>query len=842
MIKNFNLISYAAFFLAISVFILIVALSVFKIVDFDTMHKLASGRLIFESGIVRDCPFNYTKEDCQPMFMVQWLFHFLAFTIYYIAGWDGLVLTQSLIIISLFLIIFIYNIQSGASLTSSSVILLASVLVAMERFMLRADLLAILLAVLFFIVLKNYQNNNKNYLLAGLILIQISWANIHGSFPIAFFIILSFLAPNILEKLWQIIYLKKQVSVFDKNTKKIAILFLILVLVSFINPYGYHSFIGVFSFLIGYGPILRNIKEFMPTFQPTNFEYLTVKVFKILFSATLLITAFNFKKIKLRDLFLLIGFLYLAITSIRNIALFAVFAALILPAYLDNIFLFIKNKTENKKLWPVFYKNALLLIMIIFIIYTNWMTYQTVTNRFYYQEQLLRRFGFGVSEITYPHNAANFIKQSNISGNMFNNFSLGGFLHWKLFPERKTFIDNHTWTKEWYSYYLQIINGSVPINDVIDRYDINYFILTHFTEDTHLLSRALYSDPHWILVYFDEVAVIFIKAKPDNMDIISRFAINLEEKEYNPDTLTLKNPANFSWGYASRGIFLANKGLIDQALYQYKKAVEVNPRNYSAYNNMGLANYNLENYLIAEEAYLSSLKIRPDFAHTNYNLAMLYHKIGREDDALKKYKKTLKINPNYRLANYHVGGIYEKKENFSKAGTYYERELRINPGFTAAENALTRIKSKRFPGRQDASLESTDALIKRIENDPDNPDLNFRLGVAYGLEENHDMAFEQFKKTVELDPDHTLARFNLANIYSMKGMHENAKNEYLAVIEVDPDFAGAYLNLGVFYRYYEKNNEKALENWQKFLELAPDDPQANNVKQEIAIIVREEIN
>ncbi len=837
-----KIIKYLSIILLISIFLLIAAFSFFKIVDFDTMHKLASGRLIAESGIVRDCPFNYTKEDCQPMFMVQWLFHLFIFLIYNLTGWAGLVGLQSLIILAIFMAIFIYQRQAGFSLISSSVLLLIGSLVATERFMLRADLLAILMLVLFFIFLQKYENSHKKYPLFILLGLQIIWANIHGSFPLAFCLILALLTAHIVKNLWTLIYLKKRASLLTQPIEKLALLFILTVAVSFINPYGSASFFGTFHFLIDYEPMFSRIREFRGVFEPWNFPYLTVQLFKLLAAGTVLIIIANLKKIRLKDLFVLAGFLYLGVTSIRNIALFAVLAAMILPFYLDNIIFFLRQKLADKKTWLLFSRVGLIITLIALIAYSHWMILQVVSNRLYLQEQQLRRFGWGVSEISYPFGATEFIRQHNLPGNMFNNFSLGGFLHWELFPERKTFIDNHTWTMEWYDYYLQITQGMASLDRLIEKYNINYFILTHYTEDTLRLTRTLYLDPLWLPIYFDEVAVIFIKAVPDNLDLITNLAINLEEEGYNPAVIALEEPINFSWGYTNRGIFMANLGLVDQAIFQYQKAVETDESNYSAYNNLGLIYYHQQDYQRAEQAFLQAINIKSNFAPVNYNLAMLYFKTERYDQALESYKKTLRINPAYRLANYHLGLIYEQKADLARAKKHYQRELQISPNLPEAQNALNRVVARQTSHREGQQLASIENLLKQIENNPDNADLHFQLAIAYGLEEKHDLALEYLQKTIELDPNHAIARFNLANIYSLRGLHQQARDEYLAVADIDPEFADAYLNLGVYYRYFEQDNEKALENWQKFIELAPNDPQAVGIKQEIAKILKEEMN
>jgi tetratricopeptide (TPR) repeat protein len=118
--------------------------------------------------------------------------------------------------------------------------------------------------------------------------------------------------------------------------------------------------------------------------------------------------------------------------------------------------------------------------------------------------------------------------------------------------------------------------------------------------------------------------------------------------------------------------------------------------------------------------------------------------------------------------------------------------------------------------------------------------LHFQLGVAYGTKENHDGAMAEFKKAIELDPKLIAAHFNLANVYSLKKMPGEAQKEYEKTIELDPKFADAYLNLGVIYRYQKKDNAKAVESWQKYLDLAPNDPQAKTIQQEILKIVKEE--
>ena len=62
---------------------------------------------------------------------------------------------------------------------------------------------------------------------------------------------------------------------------------------------------------------------------------------------------------------------------------------------------------------------------------------------------------------------------------------------------------------------------------------------------------------------------------------------------------------------------------------------------------------------------------------------------------------------------------------------------------------------------------------------------------------------------------------------------------YEKAIQYDPKMADAYLNLGVIYRYEKHDDTKALDYWQKYLALKPDDPEAKQIQQEIIRIVKE---
>jgi len=841
------LLKYLKYLPVFFVFSLVVFAAVFKITDPDTVQYLASGKYLLSHGFGHECVFNYSSQTCQIAFS-EGLFHVITYIVYLIGEWNGLVFFQVLIVFSIFLVIFLYNKKEGRSVFSTTFFILFSALVAMERFMLRADLFSLLLAALFFWVIKTFleksfsqgKEKNNNYLFILLVLLQILWANTHGSFPLGFGIVFAFLFAEILKNLWQKYVLGIRTMIFTKKVKTLAFLFILCILASALNPFGTKAFLWPFKFFAGSSEFYSQL-EFKSPFLPSDFQRLSVVMYKFLGLTTLILLILNLGKIKLADLFILGAFFFLSAKFVRNIGLFAVFSAIIMPFYLDNVILKLNETIAKKYIFGKKSRQACQIVLtILLVLFIGKFNYNLATNNFYVKDQRSRRFGFGISEIAYPQKAADFIEENNIQGNMFNDYGTGTYINWRLFPGRQSFIDGHSYTLDLLNYYNKVVSGQISYQEAVAKYQISYFFLNYTNDDSSKIIKQLFKDQNWALVYFDENSVIFLSNVPENQEIIDKYAIDFQSNNnFNQEELKMiKEKTNCSWGRTERGVFLSDIGLLDKAEYEFQKAVEANPKNYVALNNLGGVYSQLSKDDLALDAYKKSLVLQNRYAPTHFNLGLVLNKKNRADQALKEFQKTLKINSRYLWAHYNLGLIYEAKKESSKARKEYEAELKLNPGATAAQNALNRINN--YSSSSGNAVKSIEELQKLVAEKPDDPDLHFQLGVAYGLQEEHNKAIEEFLKATELNPKMALAHFNLANIYSLKGRIEEAKEEYEKTIELDPKTADAYLNLGIIYRYKLDDKNKSVENWQKYLELEPDSPQAETIQQEIYRIVKEE--
>jgi tetratricopeptide (TPR) repeat protein len=74
------------------------------------------------------------------------------------------------------------------------------------------------------------------------------------------------------------------------------------------------------------------------------------------------------------------------------------------------------------------------------------------------------------------------------------------------------------------------------------------------------------------------------------------------------------------------------------------------------------------------------------------------------------------------------------------------------------------------------------------------------------------------------------ALYNMGCVYKVCGQLRRAEQEFLKVLAIDPDDAGTHYNLGILYEESLHNRAKARQHYQRFIELAPQDPDAGNVQ------------
>lgn len=89
------------------------------------------------------------------------------------------------------------------------------------------------------------------------------------------------------------------------------------------------------------------------------------------------------------------------------------------------------------------------------------------------------------------------------------------------------------------------------------------------------------------------------------------------------------------------GLALFYLDRFNEALDEFKKAIEIDNSFALPYSNIGLIYLNKKDYNRAEEFFLKALKIDPENPETHYNIAVTYYRMGKKQEALKHYESFL---------------------------------------------------------------------------------------------------------------------------------------------------------------------------------------------------------
>ncbi|MFH1564118.1 MAG: tetratricopeptide repeat protein [Nitrospirota bacterium] len=165
-----------------------------------------------------------------------------------------------------------------------------------------------------------------------------------------------------------------------------------------------------------------------------------------------------------------------------------------------------------------------------------------------------------------------------------------------------------------------------------------------------------------------------------------------------------------AFDYLLRGNEYYNKGLYDQAILDYNKALEINPRCAEAYNNRGIAYKNKGLYDQAISDYNKAIEINPRYAEAYYNRGSAYYNKGLYDQAISDYNKALEINPRDAEAYNNRGIAYKNKGLYDQAISDYNKAIEINPRYANAYYNKALVCKK--AGRKEEAIEAYKGFLQ----------------------------------------------------------------------------------------------------------------------------------
>jgi tetratricopeptide (TPR) repeat protein len=169
-------------------------------------------------------------------------------------------------------------------------------------------------------------------------------------------------------------------------------------------------------------------------------------------------------------------------------------------------------------------------------------------------------------------------------------------------------------------------------------------------------------------------------------------------------------------------------------------------------------------------------------------------------EAAAKFEEFVGENPTIYQVNINIGNCYREMGEYDKALEAYTK-------------ILEKVKEEK------GSIEGDEGAARALAG----------IGETYFKQGNLEKAREYLKQAVDNFPTDEILAFNVGEIYFKQGETDKAIEYFLLAVKIKESWARPHRQLG--YAYLNKGKYKlAVDSLKKFLELAPNDPQAEDIK------------
>jgi tetratricopeptide (TPR) repeat protein len=181
------------------------------------------------------------------------------------------------------------------------------------------------------------------------------------------------------------------------------------------------------------------------------------------------------------------------------------------------------------------------------------------------------------------------------------------------------------------------------------------------------------------------------------------------------------------------------RGRFSEAAAEFRHALEIQPRDASLHNKLGICYQQLRDVALARREYDRALQINPGYAEVWNNVGTLEQSQERLKEAVSAYRRAIRIKPELPTPWKNLGNAYLAQEKLEEAYEAYQEAFRLDPtileseglgipaaGIDAATQSFQFAKLAAAHGRVDLALEllrrARDAGFKdfdRVRADPD---------------------------------------------------------------------------------------------------------------------------
>ena len=507
----------------------------------DTFYTIKIGEHILQNGIDMKDPFSW-HENLQYTYP-HWLYDVVIYLVYSIGGQVGIYISTIVLSITLGLTMYLVNTKLTKNKLTSFILTIGAMYLLRNYIAARAQLVTFILFLLTVYFIEIFLETKKKRYAVGLIIIPIIIANVHlAVFPFYFVLYLPYIVEYMIYILsnTEIILVTAKIDRLNKkilkttneeeiqkikdeinkleqknektikkkekidanpykikirgndNVKALIIIMIICLFTGFLTPLGTTPYTYLIKTM--QGTTTHNISEHLPLTLVNNLEFMCTLV---LFIAIL---TFTDTKIRLSDLFMLGGLIFLTFYTRRQFSMFTLICVIILNRLINALL----DKYDPEGCKKAIKKMTTITGMIVTICLV--LTISVIQ----YKPKMNDHF---IDENSYPVGAATYILENldikNIK--LYNEYNYGSYLIFRGIP---VFIDSRAdlYAPEFnpgvevFNDYINLSNVDIDnVEEKLDKYGITHMLmykkskLRKFVEQNTEKYNLLYEDDNFCL-------------------------------------------------------------------------------------------------------------------------------------------------------------------------------------------------------------------------------------------------------------------------------------------------------------------------------------------------------
>lgn len=488
----------------------------------DIGRHITNGELLL-GGVTRVLTENFYSftEPTHPFVNHHWgagvLFHW----VYSALGYSGLsVLNIGLMMGAIWLLVTASSNHKDRNLFLIPIFLLAPLLA--YRTEVRPEGFSYLFLAIFYYVIAKWRNGLiKTTYAAGLLaVVQLIWVNTHIYFVFGLATVAAF-------------GIEALVSGNKAQAKQFFMLMGLLTAVSMINPFLLNGLLAPFLIFKEYGyRVAENQSVFFMYDRFGNPHYLHFLALVLLLPLLVFfLWRWQHWKNNLALILITTAFAVLGMKAVRGITLFVLMDIVLLGVVLASWAA--RQRESVSSMIQKFATGGAMALALALLLVSDVYFAPRLTYAANEKGRTVKRHINGLGAYPGTDAAARFFIDQKLSGPIFNNYDIGGYLIQHLHNREKVFVDNRP---EAYSVaFFDSIYGPMQRDEAVWqamllKYNFNTIFFYRLDETEHaqpFLIRRM-QDPEWVPVFVDAQTIIVVRNTASNAQVIERFGISRE--------------------------------------------------------------------------------------------------------------------------------------------------------------------------------------------------------------------------------------------------------------------------------------------------------------------------